>query len=81
MVMEGFTMILGVALHRASDRKFSNAKNLDARGKEGGAEPKRERERAFTFSSIFADRRWRLWRRSADPGAGGNVRVDVNGPH
>ena len=43
MVMEGFTMILGVALHRASDQKFSNAKNGDAREKEGGARAKREK--------------------------------------
>ena len=57
MFMEGFAMILGVALHRASDRKFSNAENLDACGKEGGPEPKREKtenEIAFTF---FADLR------------------------
>ena len=48
MVMEGFAMILGVALHRASDRKFSNAKNGDAREKEGGSGSK-ERTLVFNF--------------------------------
>ena len=80
MFMEGFAMILGVALHRASDRKFSNAKNLDARGKEGGPEPKRE-NRGKDSVYFSPDTPWRLRRRSYDPGAGGNVRVDVNGPH
>ena len=43
MFIEGFTMILGVALDRASDRKFSIAKSFHARGKEGGARAKREK--------------------------------------
>ena len=80
MVMEGFTMILGVAFHRASDRKFSIVLKWHARRKRGGPEPKRE-DRKKDSVQFFADRPWRLWRRSADPGAGGNVRVDVIGPH
>ena len=43
MVMEGFTMILGVALHRASDQNFLNVEKGDAREKEGGARAKREK--------------------------------------
>ena len=43
MVMEGFPMILGVALHRASDPKFSYVKKGDAHEKEGGARAKREK--------------------------------------
>ena len=36
-------MILGVALHRASDRKFSKVEKGDAFEKEGGARAKREK--------------------------------------
>lgn len=47
-------MILGVALHRASDRKFSNAKNGDARRKEGAQSQKErtEKKMVFTFRQI-----------------------------
>ena len=43
MVMEGFPMILGVALHRASDQKFSKVGKGDAFEKKGGASVKREK--------------------------------------
>ena len=55
MVMEGFSMISGVALHRASDRKFSNVEKGDARRKRGGPRAKKretEIEIAFNFSPI-----------------------------
>ena len=48
-------MILGIALHRASDRKFLNVEKGDARRKEGGRQgQKRETENTivFTFRQI-----------------------------
>ena len=56
MVMEGFTMILGVALHRASDRKFSNVEKGDAWRKRGGPRAKtRETEKEIVFSFLPID--------------------------
>ena len=44
-------MILGVALHRASDQKFSNAKNGDACKKRGGRQgQKRENGEEIVFN-------------------------------
>ena len=48
-----------------------------AREKEGGSGSK-ERTLVFNFRRITP---WRFRRRSFDPGAGANVRVDVYGPH